>query len=150
MDDAELRLVNSTILNNSYIKAVARKKERLEEVLDSFEYGSPTQTFAGGNPVGFSMGFTKKKEVFFFEEDRKAYSLLDNMTIMVYKKLDRNDICACGSFKKFKKCHLDAYNRINKVMFTFGRSHIKDFLIYGVSVIEKPIDEWSGYPKIND
>ncbi len=151
LDDTELKLVNSTILNNSYIKAVAKKKERLEEVLDSFEHRSPTQTFVGGNPSGFSMGSIKKKEVFFFKEEKEAYELLEEPVLFIrYKDLDRNDKCVCGSNKKFKKCHSSAYNRIQSVMRTFGRSarkNIFDFLIYGIQTIEQPIDKWSGFSK---
>jgi hypothetical protein len=120
----------------------------LSEVLPVFKESSPTQTFAGGNPDGFSMGSIKKKEVFFYESERKAWELLEFMTIMSYKDLGRNDICKCGSRKKFKRCHLDAYNRIQETMQTFGlsqRESMTRHLIWGVPLIEQPIDKWSVY-----
>lgn len=150
LNNIELKLINSTIINNSYIKVVSKKKERLEEVLDNFEHRSPTQIFAGGNPSGFSMGSIKKKEVFFSEEEKKIYELLEHPFFIQYKDLGRNDICTCGSGKKFKKCHLTAYERIQSIMLTFGRSdreNITDFFIYGIQTIEKPIDKWSSYSK---
>lgn len=150
LESAELNLINRTIINNSYIKVVCKKKERLEEILDSFEHRSPTQIFAGGNPDGFSMGSIKKKEVFLFEEEKKVYELLEHPFFTQYKNLGRNDTCTCGSGKKFKKCHLTAYQRIQSIMNTFGRSdreNIMDFFIYGIQTIEKPIDKWSGFSK---
>lgn len=150
VDEAKLKLINDTIINNSYVKCVGKKKERIEEVLERHRISSPTRVYAGGNPPGYYMGSIKKKEVFFYEEERKAYALLEHMTIMSYRNLGRNDKCACKSGKKFKKCHLDAYNKIEKVMQTFGRSdrdNIRDFFIWGITTIEKPIDQWSGYGK---
>lgn len=150
LESAELNLINKTIINNSYIKVVCKKKERLEEILDSFEHRSPTQIFAGGNPDGFSMGSIKKKEVFLFEEEKNVYELLEHPFFTQYKDLGRNDVCTCGSGKKFKKCHLTAYQRIQSIMSTFGRSdreNIMDFFIYGIQTIEKPIDKWSGFSK---
>ena len=151
LNESQLSLINNTIINNSYIKCVGRKTESIESVLENYRWASPTNIYAGGNPPGYYMGATKKKEVFFFEEERKAYDLLDNMTIMMYRNLGRNDPCVCNSGKKFKKCHLDAYNRINTIMLTFGRSqreNMREFLIYGIPIIEKPIDEWSGFSKL--
>ena len=150
LNQDELKLINNTIINNSYIKCVSKKKERVEEVLDNYRWASPTNFYAGGNPPGYCMGSTKKKEVFFFEEERKAYELLESMLLTMYKDLGRNDLCACNSGKKFKKCHLDAYNRIQTIMLTFGRpqkENMRSFLIYGIPIIEKPIDEWSSYKK---
>lgn len=150
LDEDGIKLINNTIINNSYIKCVGKKKERIEEVLNNYKWASPTNFYAGGNQTGYFMGSTKKKEIFFFVEERKAYELLEFMTIMMYKGLGRNDPCACNSGKKFKKCHEDAYNRIQTIMLTFGKSqreNMRDFLIYGIPIIEKPIDEWSGYSK---
>lgn len=150
LNEDELKLINNTIINNSYVKCIAKKTERIEDVLESYEWASPTNFYAGGSPSGYYMGSIKKKEVFFFEEERKAYELLKFGGIMQYKKLGRNNLCACGSKKKFKKCHLNAYDRISTVMLTFGRSQVenmKDFLIFGIPIIEKPIDEWSGFSK---
>ena len=163
LEDAELNLINKTILNNSYVKAVSKKRERLEEVLDSYQYRSPTQIFAGGNPNrsptqifaggnpnGFSMGSIKKKEVFLFEEENDAFELLEHGFFSQFKDLRRNDKCTCESNKKFKKCHLSAYERIQSIMNTFGRSdreNIMDFFIRGITTIEQPIDKWSGFSK---
>jgi hypothetical protein len=148
LTDEETKLINGAIINNSYTKCVAPKKERIEEVLDAYKWASPTQIFAGGNPEGFVMGATKKKEVFFFEEDRKAFELLENMTIRLYEKLGRNDKCACNSGKKFKHCHEAAYEKIKVVVQGFGKSGRQAAQMYtipGVRTVELPVDSWSGY-----
>lgn len=150
LNEDEIKQVNNTIINNSYVKCAGMKRERIEEVLPGFKESSPTQVFAGGSPDGFSMGSIKKKEVFFYENERRAWELLEFMTIMFYKGLGRNDSCKCGSGKKFKRCHLDAYNRIQEIMQTFGlsqREGMMRHLIWGVSCFEQPIDKWSGYSK---
>lgn len=150
LSEEEIRQINNAIINNSYVKCVGKKRERIEEVLSTFKVSSPSQIFAGGNPSGFSMGSIKKKEVFFYEDERQAWELLEFMTFMFYKDLKRNDICKCGSGKKFKRCHLDAYNRIQEITKTFSlsqREGMRRHLIWGVPLIEQPIDKWSGYSK---
>lgn len=146
----EIKQINNTIINNSYVKCAGMKRERIEEALLGFRESSPTQVFAGGNPSGFSMGSIKKKEVFFYEDERNAWELLEFMTIMVYKDLGIYDDCKCGSGKKFKWCHLGAYKRIQEIMQTFGmsqRESMQSHLIWGVPLFEQPIDKWSGYSK---
>jgi len=150
LNEEEIKLVNTTIMNNSYNKCAGKKSERIEEVLPTFREVSPTQIFAGGNPDGYSMGSIKKKEVFFFENERDAWELFESHSFMFYKDLGRNDPCKCSSGKKFKRCHLDSYTRVKEIMQTFGisqREGIMKFYIWGVPVIEQPIDRWSGYSK---
>jgi hypothetical protein len=144
----ETLLINSAIINNSYTKCIAQKKESVEAVLGAYRWASPTQTFAGGNPEGFVMGATKKKEVFLFDEDRKAFELLDNMSMRLYEKLGRNDKCGCRSGKKFKHCHENAYEKIKIVARGFGQSGRQArqaYVIPGVRTVELPVDSWSGY-----
>jgi hypothetical protein len=148
LTDAEVRLINGAIINNSYKKCVAQKKERIEEVVDEYKWASPTQTFAGGNPEGFVMGAIKKKEVFLFEEDRKAFGLLESMNIRLYKKLGRNDQCACKSGKKFKHCHQNAYEKIKVVVQGFGKSDgqaAQEYIIPEIRTVELPVYSWSKY-----
>lgn len=150
LDENQTRLINETIINNAYTKCVGQKKERIEEVLDSFQRISPTQVFAGGGPDGHFMGSIKKKEVFFYADEREAWMLFESMAVITYKDLGRNDKCKCGSGKKFKHCHLDAYNRMQSIMQTFGlprEESMRRFLISGIQIIEQPIDQWSGFEK---
>jgi len=147
LNEEELQLINETIINNSYIKCIGQNKNRIEQVLTKYKMQYPSQIFAGGNPSGYHCGAIRKKEVFFYEEERVAYELLEFMSFMQYKDLGRNDICACGSRKKFKKCHLDAYNRINQVNKTFSEPTTilrRKFSIPN-TIIELPVDNWAGF-----
>ncbi len=141
-------LFNQAIINNSYIKSIATKKERIEQVLDNFDMAFPSQIFAGGNPAGYVTGAIKKKEVFFFEIDKQVHELLEFMQFTKYKNLGRNDRCACNSGKKFKRCHGEAYERLQIVIQGFGRTgreSRRNFGIPGVIVNELPVDHWSGF-----
>ena len=94
--------INEVIINNSYTKCISNNQEALERALTKFEYQSPSATIAGGN--GTHMGATLKKEVFLYDVDKKAWDLFTGNDWVYYTALDRNDRCACGSGKKFKKC----------------------------------------------
>ena len=143
-----LKLINNTIINNSYVKCVSKKENLLKESLEKYRGSSPVQFFAGGNPSGFHMGSTTKKEVFLFEKEREVYELLDYPFRDNYKDLSRNDICPCGSGKKYKKCHEDIYKRLDTIYLTFSKGDIdvmKDSLIYRINILERPIHEWNGF-----
>jgi len=148
LDGTNVKLVNKAIINNSYIKCVGKKKERLEDVLDDYVMAFPSQIYAGGNPSGYFCGAIKKKEVFFYEDDKAAWELLEFGMFTRYKELGRNDLCACGSKNKFKKCHLDAYNKIKKVIRGFGDSDQgsqNNYGIPGALAFELPVESWEGY-----
>lgn len=142
--------INRVIINNSYMKCVGQKREILEKALACFQFRSPSTIFVGYKS-GYNSGAVNKKEVFFDKSEEKAYELLEFSTFIQYKKLGRNDQCACGSGEKYKKCHRDAYERIMEVMQTFnGKGDFNDYVIPGVTTIELPIEEWGGYTKNSD
>ncbi|HRH23345.1 MAG TPA: DUF4238 domain-containing protein [Candidatus Magasanikbacteria bacterium] len=151
VDEKLLHLINRAIINNSYVKCVAQKTERLQEVVGAFNQQYPSQIFAGGNPDGFSMGAVVKKEVFLTDTETKTDDLLHYALFERYKKVEVNKPCPCGSEKKYKKCHRDAYERTKSVAQTFtGRypfGEWRSFIIPGVPVIEYPIDRWAGFAK---
>lgn len=144
--EPEIKLVNQTIINNSYIKCIGGKKEKISEVLDNFNLERPSQIFAGGNPPGFHMGAIKKKEVFFYKQDEDAFDFLKFLNFENYRGLGRNDPCACKSGKKFKNCHETAFKIIEPVVRRFGNKD-KSYVIPGIKIIELPVDQWAGYSK---
>jgi len=97
--------INKVIINNSYTKCICNNREALGRALTKFEYQSPSATIAGGN--GVHMGATLKKEVFLYDRDKKAWELFTGNDWVHYRDLGRNDRCACGSGKKFKKCCIE-------------------------------------------
>lgn len=148
LDEQQILSFNETIINNSYTKCVAAKKERIEQAISTYKFSSPTQIFTGGNPSGFFAGAIKKKEVFFFEEDKQVHELLEFMRFTIYEGLKVNDKCACNSGKKYKRCHKNAYDKLKIIMQGFGRTgREKDegYQIPGVTTVERPVDNWSGY-----
>ncbi len=154
LNDEQLKLINSSIINNSYSKCVGKKRESIESVIHDYNWSSPTTIFAGGNPTNFHMGAVNKKEVFFYKDEKEAYDMFSYASFIQYRDLKRNDICACGTGKKFKRCHEDVYKRSQSIGLFMQKSQnqvIRDSAIFGVPFIELPIDRWSGFSndKIN-
>tara|TARA_B100000508_G_C11460470_1_gene279021 strand:+ start:1278 stop:2435 length:1158 start_codon:yes stop_codon:yes gene_type:complete len=148
LNEEQVKQINSSIINNSYTKCIAKKIESIEGVIDEYRWSSPTQVFAGGNPDNFHMGAINKKEVFFTTEERDAYDMFTNAFFTQYKDLKRNDTCACNSGKKFKKCHESTYKRCQSIALFMQKSQrqvMRDSAVYGVPFIEQPIDKWSGF-----
>lgn len=153
LKDDEIKLINKTIINNSYLKCVSVKKEGIEEVLPEYQMHYPSQVFAGGSPSGYFTGAIKKKEVFFYTEEQKAWELIDFSTFTLYKDLGRNDKCKCQSGKKFKKCHESLLKKVRQITSRFrgypfeeGRSL---FGINGAKIFELPVDKWAGFDNSN-
>lgn len=46
-----------------------------------------------------------KEESFFIQENGQWYYLHGNLSAVPDKKIGRNELCPCGSQKKFKACH---------------------------------------------
>ncbi len=151
LDKDETKKVNYAIINNSYRKSISSNKDILKELINDYHWSSPTQIYAGNDKTGYYAGAIKKKEVFFYEIDRIAYNSLDLFyTKTGYEKLGRNDLCFCGSKKKFKKCHEDIYDRLKSLLHDL--KYIKNrsanrFGIPNANIIESPIDQWGGYKK---
>lgn len=146
LNETQILSINQVIINNSYVKSICPKVERIEQVLNDFKIAFPSQIFAGGNPRGYVTGAIKKKEVFYDPIDTSAFDMLELAGFVQYKDLGRNDKCGCGSDKKFKKCHEDAFGRIKFVLASLGDNTI-DYRIPGVRFIEEPVGSWSGYKK---
>lgn len=151
LDSKEIKMINQTIMDNAYIKCIGTKRENLNDVLSNCNTESPSQVFMGFKS-GYTAGAIKKKEVFFYDIDKKAYKFLTfnvNSNLMNYIKANRNSICPCGSGKKFKRCHEDIYERIKiPIQNIMNQSHRKPiYRIPGATTIELPIDQWGGYSK---
>lgn len=41
------------------------------------------------------------------------------------KKMTRNDLCWCGSGKKYKKCHMDFDERLNAMKFNIFKGQVR-------------------------
>lgn len=146
----DLKLVNQVIINNSYIKCISGKEGNLKAVLDDYHMEFPSQVFMGYQS-GYTSGAIRKKEVFFYDIDKKAFDMMTfHIELPKYLKAERNDKCPCNSGKKFKKCHLDIYERM-KVPWQniMNQESIKGdiYSIPNALCVELPIDQWGGYAK---
>lgn len=141
LTQSEIDEINEVIINNSYFKCVANSYEALERVSEKFEYKSPAATYAGGN--GTFMGATLKKEVFFYDRDKKAWELFTSNDWTNFRGINRNDQCACGSGKKYKKCCID-YVGICERMYDDILYERQNYKVHDDVVGEKSIVEFSG------
>jgi len=151
VNDEEVVLINKSIINNSYEESIAQKKEDLEKVLDLHKEEHPSQVYMGFND-GYVSGAIRKKEVFFYDEDREAYNFLQFPPGIAWKciSIKRNDPCPCSSGKKFKKCHESLFERIKiPIQNLVNQKNIKQdiYSIPDAMQIEMPIEDWGGYPK---
>lgn len=122
----QVKEINRVIINNSYKKCVGNEKSALLEALPLFEWSSPSATYIGYNS-GRVSGSTLKKEIFFYERDKRAWELFTEPTHhRNYNELGRNDICRCGSGKKFKVCCYDDYEEVKRIWRTISDKHLAE------------------------
>jgi len=136
----EIDEINEVIINNSYIKCVTNNREAIERVAYKFVYESPSATYAGGN--GTVMGATLKKEVFFYGRDKRTWQLFTENEWTQFRDLKRNDMCACGSGKKFKKCCVENINICKRMYEDIVYKH-QNYQIADTAIVEKSITEFA-------
>lgn len=138
--------INKVIINNSYIQTVGPSKPSLESVIGSFEENSPNSIYLGwddGIKPGRFHGADKGKEVFFYDNDRKIYEASSHHS-RLYKKVQNNDLCPCGSGITYKSCcrHvLKAYERYVRDL-SFPNLILEKAKIPDCRFIEKNIFQW--------
>lgn len=140
LSQSQIDEINEAIINNSYRKCVGFNDEAMRRTLPKFKYSSPSEIFAG-NDDGVYMGATLKKEVFFYQHDKKSWNMFIRHNWMIYSKLNRNDKCACGSGLKFKKC-CEKHYKVCKRMMDDIASERGDYPVSQYAVVEKPISEF--------
>jgi hypothetical protein len=101
----------------------------LEENLLDFKQHSPASAILSFKS-GLYESYILKKEVFFYEDDEKAYNLFANLEFQKFESLKRNQCCLCGSGKKFKKCCLSAFQKA-EVM----KNHIMSKLSHDIYMV---------------
>jgi hypothetical protein len=120
LSDDQVEEINKIIINNSYKKCVGSNEESLIKAVSLFKYKSPSATYVGYNSGAVS-GATLKKEIFFYENDEKAWNIFtEPMLFIKYKNLGRNNLCGCGSNKKFKVCCLIYFDEVKRIWETIS------------------------------
>lgn len=118
LTETDLLNLNKVIIRNSYKKCIAMHQDDLGAVK---EYKT---SICGtiGTIMGYSNGayrsYTVKKEVFYRDIDQDIYEhFITYYGSMVHfkeinhREIGRNDLCLCGSNKKFKKCCIEKYKQ---------------------------------------
>ena len=141
LDNTQVMKINKVIINNSYNKCIALKKEKIEEVLPYYKHKSPLGVIAKyGN--GRYHDIKLKKEVFFYEDDEIAFDFFATMKFLKYKKTGRNETCPCGSGRKYKRCCLKYYIKAEKVMHDIvNKVNPTEYMVNPCGIIEKSIGE---------
>lgn len=144
LNGVEKNIINFSIYKNSYHKCCSRK-DNLSQFVPSNYYSQLPSNLYVGYESGQVNSFIEKKEVFLFPIDEEAYKIYDYGTFTQFRSLGRNDLCGCGSGKKFKQCHLEKYLRIKDAIHSIRFQKEIDPAIYripGVKVLEQPIASW--------
>ncbi|ALA41829.1 hypothetical protein ABE82_10005 [Paenibacillus peoriae] len=143
LSNEQIREINKTIINNSYIKCIGQNRKSLEEVVDKFRYESPSRSLVGFKS-GKKTAALRKKEVFFYEKDIEQWDFFRDLKHVVNRDTKRNDICKCGSGKKYKICCLDKtkrnYSIVNNM---YKKDHHIKIKAHPNAQIEKALDDYS-------
>lgn len=143
LTNEQVKEVNRTIINNSYIKCIGKYKEPIELVADDFRFESPSRAIAGYES-GKQTAALRKKEVFFYDRDIEQWDFFRELKHTINSNTQRNDICKCGSGKKYKRCCLRKsernYSIVNNM---YKKDHDLKIRSHPSALIEKALDEYS-------
>ena len=150
IDDDDLLLLNRVILRNSYRKCIAMHENDLSDASkNNATCDGPTNVLIHHSNESFSE-FEIKKEVFFYDIDLEIFNMYPQYisNLQQFKKkhkrnISRNDLCLCGSGKKYKKCCIDKYKESQRI---FQRIMLKDssWMCTPSNCVEYPIHSFWG------
>lgn len=139
----EIYEINKTIINNSYVKCIGMNKLPLEQSLKSYTYQSPSRSIMAYKS-GVKTASLNKKEVFFYQDDIEQWDFFRNIKHVINKDTKRNELCKCGSGKKYKRCCLNMsernYHIVNNM---YKKNHHLEIKANPNSAVEKPLEESS-------
>lgn len=148
LNEQEVQEVNDVIYQNSYVKCVGKSDTELERVKNvHFETFSPTKCI-----MKYSDGSIQdrivKREVFFYEDDKDmnahSFEYMSTYKSTIEGKIGRNDMCVCGSGKKYKKCCLKKYEEASRILRDIYNQKNVSYTIPGALVAEDSILEYEG------
>ena len=146
LNEEQINEINSVIINNSYVKCIGYSRNALDKALLKFKFESPSAIYAGFES-GATMGATLKKEVFFYEKDKKIWEFFTSIIWTKYSGLRRNDRCLCGSGKKFKNCCIDYYQGAKRIMDSIiSNENTLNYMVSEYATVEMSIDEFYSQP----
>lgn len=117
LNTIQIKKVNNVLAENSYNKTICSQSEPLEKIKlerKAAEADSPVKSIAVYKNGDVSIS-TIKKEIEFYDSEfifsQNYISLFNEYKNDYEGKVKRNDICLCGSKKKYKKCCLTLHER---------------------------------------
>lgn len=113
----QIEAINNVIFNNSYEKCISLDKEGMNRLQKkNFTFGDTMAfaNFASENSASFKI----KQEVFFTDNEYEMYKYFNEYKWgdIKFKNCKVNDLCSCGSNKKYKKCCKDKVERCERVL----------------------------------
>lgn len=147
LNEENVQQINNVIIQNSYVKCVGKSEDELERAKNFSVTSSPTKCIIQYKD-GSIQDRILKREVFIYEEDRDMNEhSFDYMSIYVEKvkgKIGRNDLCVCGSGKKYKKCCCQKYESVAQIIMGIQNQKRVNYTIPGVVWTEDSILEYQG------
>lgn len=117
LNENQTYTINRIIFNNSYEKCISlNEKDILSLEKKNATYGD-SMTFAkfdGGNSAAFKI----KQEVFFNDAEYEMYQYFEKYewADSKFKQISANNLCPCGSNKKYKKCCRNKVERCKNIL----------------------------------
>lgn len=139
----EVRAVNRAIINNSYVKCVGQNRKALEDVVETFKSESASRTLAVFQS-GQKTAALRKKDVFFYDKDIEQWEFFRELKHMVNLDTKRNELCKCGSGKKYKRCCLSKTQRNYSIVNNMYKTgHMTQIKAHPHAIVERALDEYS-------
>lgn len=148
LSDITVKNINDVIFQNSYVKCVGKVENELKRVKDvAVESYSPTKCI-----MKYSDGSIQdriiKREVFLYPEDKdmnaNSFEYMSTYIKEIKGKIGRNNKCICGSGKKYKKCCINKYEEVARILFAVQNIKLVNYTIPGALVVEDSILEYQG------
>lgn len=148
IDDSAVYKINSIIFQNSYVKCAGKEQQLLENVRDEvLTTYSPTKCIMQYKD-GTIKDFITKKEVFWYDEDRdlndNSIQYMGDYLQKIKGKIGRNDLCICGSGKKYKYCCQRKYELSNAIYLNLINKEGANYNIPGCTMHEEGIQVYAG------
>ncbi len=140
--------INVAILKNSYSKSVCMKEVPLKQNKSEGQgMKSPERNimvYQGGD-VSIN---TIKKEIEFYKSEEKFskeyLSIFSEYRSLYEGKVKRNDLCLCGSEKKYKKCCLEIHERCISIYHEIHNQKNDRYSISPKYSVEREIEVFRG------
>lgn len=150
LTESDLLSLNKVIIRNSYKKCISMHQDVLETVKEykTSICGTAETIMAYSN--GSYQSYTVKKEVFYRDIDQDIYEnfityygSMAQFKKINHREIGRNDLCLCGSNKKFKKCCIEKYKQAKYICDTIKTGNTA-WLHTKSNFVEMPIHAFWG------